>query len=188
MNEKFEKEQNIKFCLEVCQTLKYIAFPKEAISEAEIVLDDNNGVLNDLLLSPYNYLILGIEPQSEEVPENFLELIAHPMFPWVRAYLAKTHLDEMIIEDAIETRGITELTDYLFEMQIVADAMISFERIKPAETALLIKVSVINAGLLLDIFLLCLLYFDYVQDKELMKRAFADCKERLEKEVQQNNN
>lgn len=184
MNEKFEKEQNVKFCLEVCQTLKYIAFPKEAMIEAETVLDDENGVLNDLLLSSYNYLILGIEPQSEDVPESFLELIAHPMFPWVRAYLAKSHLDEMVIEDLQETRGIQELTDYLFEMQIVADAMISFDRIKYAENALLVKVSVLNAELLMDIFLLYLLYFDYVQDKALLKRAFIDSKERLAKEVE----
>lgn len=183
MNKICEKEQNVKFCLEVCQTLKYIAFPKGAMIEAETVLDDENGVLNDLLLSPYNYLILGIEPQSEDVPESFLELIAHPMFPWVRAYLAKSHLDEMVIEDLREKRGIQELTDYLFEMQIVADAMISFEQIKFAEAALLTKVSVLNAELLLDIFLLCLMYFDYVQDKGLIKRAFIDSKERLEKEV-----
>ena len=188
MYEKFIKERNVKFCMELCKSLNAFVFSAEALTESRIMLEDKNGCLNKMLSNPEtSYLILGIEPQTE-ISAEYIKLISHQAFPWVCQYLRKSYLDEILVKQLREKWHIDELETYIFELQIVVDALISIDRVRIAENLLLTRIPSIEDKYLPAVFTLLTLFFDSVQDTEAVKKVYLECKERLEKEVQQNNN
>lgn len=178
------EEKDLSFCKGVCKTLVKFRFNDASLTEPGILLDGKKDVLKKLLEDPAYCFALMPYAELKHCPKKYQTVVGHPAFNLVRQYLKKEKAESLYREALAREWNFPEFEAYLFQLLGVVSDGGGSEALYLAEARFLTALKErFYPGLLYEAFLIIVLFFDDILDKDAAKNAFREQKFSLQQQV-----